>query len=103
MEKMGSFVWFLCFLMVLQLSKNCIFCSFVLTSAKNLSLLNQFTYMHLKGLAMHFQKMVLFIVSPARSRDIKMPLSLPLRLEGVETLKYRCVCRPSFGKVEYSK
>ena len=24
---------------------------------------------------------------------------LSLRLEGVETLKYRCVCRPPFGKV----
>ena len=29
----------------------------------------------------------------------KVGLFLPLRLEGVETLKYRCVCRPTFGKV----
>ena len=36
--------------------------SFVLTSAKNLSLLKQFTNMHLKGLVTHFQKMVLFIM-----------------------------------------
>ena len=37
--------------MVLKLSKEVHFCNFVLTSARNLSLLlNQFTYMHLKGL-----------------------------------------------------
>ena len=29
---------------------------------RNLSLLKQFTYMHMKGLVMHFQKMVLFIM-----------------------------------------
>ena len=28
---------------------------------------------------------------------------LSLQLEGVETLKYCCVCRPPHGKVEYSK
>ena len=28
---------------------------------------------------------------------------LPLRLEGGETLKYSCVCRPACGKVQYSK
>ena len=28
---------------------------------------------------------------------------LSLRLEGIETLKYHCVCRPPFGKVKYSK
>ena len=39
-----------------------IFCKFVLTSARNLSLLKQFTYMHLKGLVTHFQKMVLFVI-----------------------------------------
>ena len=38
------------------------FCKFVLTSARNLSRLNQFTYMHLKGLVTHFQKSVLFII-----------------------------------------
>ena len=42
--------------MVFKLSKK------VLTSARNLSLLKQFTYMNLKYLVTHFQKMVLFIV-----------------------------------------
>ena len=42
--------------------KKCIFCNFVLTSARNLRLFKQFTYMHLKGRNTHFQKMVLFIV-----------------------------------------
>ena len=36
--------------MVLKLSKKCIFWNFVLTSAKNLTVLKQFTYMHLKVL-----------------------------------------------------
>ena len=50
-------------LMVLKLSKKvCFFFNFVLTSARNLSLLKQFTYIHLKGLLTHFQKMVLFIM-----------------------------------------
>ena len=40
--------------MVLKLPKKVYFCNFVLTSAGNLSLLKQFTYMHLKGLIMHF-------------------------------------------------
>ena len=35
--------------MVLKLSKKCIFYNFVLTSARNLSLLKQFTKTHLKG------------------------------------------------------
>ena len=35
---------------------------FVLNSARNLSTLKQFTYMHLKVLVMHFQKIVLFII-----------------------------------------
>ena len=48
--------------MGLKLSKKVSFCNFVLTSARNLSLLKQFTYMHLKGLVTHFQKMVLFIM-----------------------------------------
>ena len=38
--------------------KMCIFCNFVLSSARNLSLLKQFTFMHPKGLVLHFQKMV---------------------------------------------
>ena len=47
---------------VLKLSKKCIFCNFLLTSARNLSRLKQFTYIHLKGLATHFQKLMLFIM-----------------------------------------
>ena len=46
-------------------SLNCqkgLFCNFVLTSARNIGLLKQFTYMHLKGLIMYFQKMVLFVM-----------------------------------------
>ena len=42
--------------------KKCIFCNFVLTSARNFGLLKQFTYLHLNGLLMHFQKMVVFIL-----------------------------------------
>ena len=46
--------------MVLKLpKKGFCFCNFVLTSA---SILKQFTYIYLKGLVMHFQKMVLFII-----------------------------------------
>ena len=48
-EKMGSFVKFACFLPELwsiNCPKKCIFYNFVLTSAGNLSLLKQFTYMH---------------------------------------------------------
>ena len=46
--------WF----MVLKLSIKCIFCNFVLTSARNLSQLKQFTYMHLKSLVTNFQKLM---------------------------------------------
>ena len=62
MKKMGSFVLFPCFipeLRSLNSLKKCIFCSFVLTSTRNLGLLKQFTYMHVEGLVTHFQKMVL--------------------------------------------
>ena len=48
--------------MVLKLSKKMHFWNFLLTSVRNLSLLKQFTYMHLKSLVTHFQKMVLFIM-----------------------------------------
>ena len=34
----------------------------MMTSVRNRSLLNQITYMHLKGLITHFQKMILFIM-----------------------------------------
>ena len=44
----------------LKLSKKCFFYNFMLTSARNLSWLKQ--YMHLKGLVMHFQKLILFIM-----------------------------------------
>ena len=47
--------------MVFKLSKKVHLCNFVLTPAKNLNTLIQFTYMHLKWLA-DFQKMVLFIM-----------------------------------------
>ena len=58
--KMESFVEFPYSLP--KLSKKCIFCNFVLTSARNLGWLKQFTYMHLKSLIMHFPKLVLFIM-----------------------------------------
>ena len=48
--------------MVLKLSKKGVFCNSVLTSARNLSWLKQFTDMHLKGLVTHFQKLVLLIM-----------------------------------------
>ena len=48
--------------MVLELSKKCIFCKFVQTSARNPNLSKQFTYMHLKVFVTCFQKMVLFIM-----------------------------------------
>ena len=53
---------FPCWTMVLKLSKKCSFWNSALTAARNLSLLKQFTYMQLKGLITHFQKMVLFIM-----------------------------------------
>ena len=46
--------------MVCKLSKKWIFYNFVLTSARNLSLLNQFTYMHIEALSTLFQKMLSF-------------------------------------------
>ena len=64
MKKLGSFVLFSCFLPSLR-SVNCpkrsIFYNFVLITAKNLSLLKQFRYMHLKVLITLFQKMLWFI------------------------------------------
>ena len=48
--------------MVIKLSKKVNFCNFVMTLARSLSLLKQFTYMHLKGVITHSQKMVLFIM-----------------------------------------
>ena len=64
-EKMESFVWFPCSLPELW-SWNClkkwVFYNLMLTSARYLSLLKQFTYKHPKGLVTHFQKMVLFTI-----------------------------------------
>ena len=48
----------------------CIFYNFVLNSARNLSLLKQFTYMHLKVLITLFQKIVWFIWVPATVHKI---------------------------------
>ena len=60
-ENMGSFVSFPYFrpeLWPLNCAKRSIFCNFVLTSARNLSLLKQFTYMDLKVLITIFQKII---------------------------------------------
>ena len=65
MKKMGPFVQFPCFFpefWSVNCPKKCIFYNFVLTSARNLSLLKQFTFMHLKVLITLFQKMLCFIV-----------------------------------------
>ena len=45
----------------LNCSKKYIFCNFVLTSARNLSLLKEFTYMGLKVFITFFQKMICLI------------------------------------------
>ena len=61
---MGSFLQlpiFLAEFWSLNCSKKSIFCSFVLTFARNLSLLKQFTYVHLKVLITLFQNMIQFI------------------------------------------
>ena len=47
--------------MVLKLSKKVLFLQFRPDSSKK-SNLQQFTYMHLKGVITHFQKIVLFVV-----------------------------------------
>ena len=63
-KKMGSFLKFSFFLpelWSLNCQKWCIFCKFLLTLARNLNLLEQFIYIHLKGLIMFFQIMVCFI------------------------------------------
>ena len=63
MKKVGhlsSFHVFFSELWPLNCLKKRIFCTFLLTSARNLGLLKQFRYMYLEGLITHFQKMVLF-------------------------------------------
>ena len=62
-KKVRSFVYLPCFLPKLWYSncpKKCIFCNFVVTSARNLSQ-SKFTYMHLKVLMTPIQKMVWFV------------------------------------------
>ena len=62
-EKNGVFCvvfMFPSWVMILKLLKKVHFLNFVLTSEKSLSMLKQFTYMHLKRLVMSFQKMLLF-------------------------------------------
>ena len=56
--------------MVRKFSKKVHFYNFVQTSARNLSLLKQFTYMHLKVLITLFQKMVWFIGVRATVHEI---------------------------------
>ena len=51
---------FLSWVMVLKLLKIVEFCKFLLTSARNLNILKQFIFIHLKDLIMLFQKIVLF-------------------------------------------
>ena len=48
--------------LVLKLSKKYISCNFVLTSARSISLLKQFTYMLVEVLITHFQKLMLFLM-----------------------------------------
>ena len=48
--------------MVFELSKKIQFLQICADLARNLSLLKQFIFMHLKGLVTHFQKRVLFIM-----------------------------------------
>ena len=57
-------------IMVLKLSKKCFFCNFELTSARNVSLLKQFTYLHLKVLITLFQKIIWFIRAGATVHEI---------------------------------
>ena len=70
---MGLFVQILCFLpesWSVNCPKMCIFHKLVLTSARNLSLLKQFTYIHLKDLFPLFQKMLWFIGVGATIHEI---------------------------------
>ena len=75
-QKMGSFIWFPYFLSklwALYCPKKCIFCNFVLTSARNISLLKQFTYRYPKDLVTHFQKMVIVYYAIAYCfRDVRL-------------------------------
>ena len=72
MKNMGLCVvsMFSSWVMVYELSKMCTFCNFVLTSAWNLSLLKQFTYMNRKVFIAVFQKMTRFIEVRATVHEI---------------------------------
>ena len=59
---LSNFHVFFLSLWSLNCLKKCKFCNFVLTTARNLCLFKQFTYMCLKGLVKFFQKTVFFIV-----------------------------------------
>ena len=68
--------------MVCKLSKKvhmCIFYNFVLTSARNLSLLKQFRYMHLKVIVTLFQKILWFIVVSATVDEI-LAIKIPKKM-----------------------
>ena len=54
----------------LNYPKKCIFCSFVLTSARNLSVFKQFTYMDLKVFITVFQKILCLIRNWATVHEI---------------------------------
>ena len=60
------------FFPLLKLSEKCIFWNFVLTLARKLSLLRQFTYMHRKGLNRYFQKIVFFYALTYCFGDIRV-------------------------------
>ena len=47
---------------ILKLSEKCTFSILRWSRQKDLSVIQQFTYMHLKGLVTHFQKMLLFTI-----------------------------------------
>ena len=72
MKNMGLCVvsMFSSWVVVHKLSKMCTFCNFVLTSARNLSLLKQFTYMNRKVFIAVFQKMTRFIEVRATVHEI---------------------------------
>ena len=48
--------------MTFKLSKKCIFSILCWPQQKNLSMLKQFTYMHMKGFVTRFQKIILFTI-----------------------------------------
>ena len=72
--------------------KKCIFRNFVLTSARNLSLLKQFTYMDLKVLITVLQKMIWFIGVWATVHEIlaiKMSKTMPTQQKFNKFLRFQ--------------